>query len=265
MSARNEDDVRDAVRESYAKVAGAGGACCSPDASCCASGPSPADKAAALLGYSEEDAASVPAGSNLGLGCGNPGAIAALAAGERVLDLGSGGGFDCFLAARKVGRNGRVIGVDMTPEMVRRARDAARSGGHANVEFRLGEIEHLPVADASVDVVISNCVVNLSPEKPAVIAEMFRVLRPGGRVAITDVLATAPLPEAVQNDMEMLCECISGAAGVEEVRAMLEGAGFVDTRITPHERSREIIAGWLPARGLEDCITSAAIEARKPG
>lgn len=270
MSKMSKDDVRDAVRESYAKVAAGGGSCCAPGSpspaggSCCSPGSSADDGAAAILGYSAEEAASIPDGANMGLGCGNPGAIAKLREGETVLDLGSGGGIDCFLAAKKVGKKGRVIGVDMTPEMISKSRDAAREGAHGNVEFRLGEIEHLPVADASVDVVISNCVVNLSPEKPAVIAEMFRVLKPGGRVAISDVLTTAPLPEDIQNDVEMLCGCISGAAGVEDVRAMLEGAGFVDVSITPYENSGEIIASWLPDRGLENYVTSAAIEGRKP-
>lgn len=261
----NEDDVRSTVRETYAKAARSGpsGCGCSPGTSCCGAAPS-AGEVSSRLGYSAEELAAAPEGANLGLGCGNPQAIAGLREGETVLDLGSGGGFDCFLAARQVGDGGRVIGVDMTPEMVVRARENARNGGFTNVEFRLGEIEHLPVADASVDVVISNCVVNLSPDKPGVVADMFRALKPGGRVAISDIIATAPMPKEMKNDVAMLSGCVSGAATTEELRAMLETVGFADISITPDERSREVVASFAPGRGVEDYVVSASIEARKP-
>ncbi|HNH50144.1 MAG TPA: arsenite methyltransferase, partial [Myxococcota bacterium] len=191
--------IRETVREVYGNIAREGGSCCAP--SCC-SPVVPADSG--LIGYSAEEQAAVPEGANLGLGCGNPQAIAALRPGERVLDLGSGAGFDAFLAANAVGPTGSVIGVDMTPDMLNRARENAKKSGITNVEFRLGEIEHLPLPDASVDVVISNCVVNLSPDKPAVYAEAFRVLRPGGLVAIADVLARSPLSPEHQADLALL-------------------------------------------------------------
>ena len=181
-----------------------------------------------------------------------------------VVDLGSGAGFDCFLAARAVGPTGRVIGVDMTPEMVARARENARKAGLDNVEFRLGEIEHLPVADASVDVIISNCVINLSPDKPAVFRDAFRVLKPGGRLAVSDVVATAELPESWRDDMRLLSACISGAADIDTLSQMLADAGFVEIDIRPKEESREFIREWEPETALEDYVLSAAICATRP-
>jgi ubiquinone/menaquinone biosynthesis C-methylase UbiE len=216
------------------------------------------------LGYSEAELASVPAGADLGLGCGNPQAIAALKPGETVLDLGSGAGFDAFLAARAVGDTGRVIGVDMTPAMITKARTNAENGEYTNVDFRLGEIEHLPVADATVDVIISNCVINLSPDKPAVFAEAFRVLAPGGRVAVSDVVASAELPDEVRSDLALYSGCVAGASMVAELRDMLDAAGFVDIRIEPKDESRSFIETWAPGRGVEDYVLSATIEAVKP-
>ena len=216
------------------------------------------------LGYSEEELAVAPEGANLGLGCGNPQAIADLKPGEVVVDLGAGAGFDCFLAARAVGTEGLVVGVDMTPEMVARARYNARKAGYENVDFRLGEIEHLPVGDQTADVIISNCVINLSPDKPAVYGEAFRVLRPGGRLAISDVVATAELPPEWRDNMRLLSACISGASTVDEMGEMLRTAGFVDISINPKDRSREFIQHWEPGRKLEDYVLSADIRATKP-
>jgi SAM-dependent methyltransferase len=198
------------------------------------------------------------------LGCGNPQAIAQLKPGETVLDLGSGGGFDCFLAAKQVGPTGTVIGVDMTGEMIERARENAKKAATENVEFRLGEIEHLPVADATVDVILSNCVVNLSPDKPAVFRDAFRVLKRGGRLAISDIVATAPLPEEVRSNLELHVGCMAGAALIDELRSMLAEAGFTEIRITPQEESRALIREWLPDSHLEDYVVSATIEAVRP-
>ncbi len=220
------------------------------------------EEIAAGLGYSEEDLALRPKGPTW-VGCGNPQAIADLKPGEVVLDLGAGGGFDCFLAARAVGPTGRVIGVDMTPEMVARARENAAKSGLGNVEFRLGEIEHLPVADASVDVIISNCVINLSPDKPAVFRDAYRVLKPGGRLAVSDVVATADLPSEWRDDMRMLSGCISGAADIDTLVRIMQNAGFVDIRIEPKEGSREFIREWQPGARLEDYVVSANIRATK--
>jgi len=200
----------------------------------------------------------------MGLGCGNPHAIAALKEGETVLDLGSGGGFDCFLAARAVGETGRVIGVDVTPEMVSKARQNGASAGFRNIEFRLGEMENLPVADASVDVIISNCVINLSPEKPQVFRDALRVLKPGGRLAISDVVATAQLPDEMKEDLALYAGCIAGAASVDELVDMLREAGFTDIRIQPKDESREFIRDWAPGMKVEDFVVSATIEAAKP-
>lgn len=206
----------------------------------------------------------MPAGADLGLGCGNPQAIAALQPGETVLDLGSGAGFDCFLAVRQVGPTGQVIGVDMTSEMVAKARENVEKAGYGNVEFRLGEIEHLPVADASVDVIISNCVINLSPDKLQVFREAFRVLRPGGRLAISDIVTTAPLPEEVRRDLALYAGCIAGAATTTKLEAMLRESGFEHIRIQPKDESRQFIREWAPGRNIEDYVASASIEAMKP-
>ncbi len=261
-------DQKELVRARYGNIAATAGA---PEhgaaaASCCGPSPaaSPLDEKLRRMGYSEAELAAVPEGANLGLGCGNPQAIAAMQPGETIVDLGSGAGFDCFLAARQVGAGGRVIGVDMTHEMLKKARDNAARLGAANVEFRLGEIEHLPIGDNTADVVISNCVINLVPDKAQVYREAFRVLKPGGRLAVSDVVNTAPLPAGLQGDASLLCGCIAGAASVERVEAWLAEAGFVDVRVEVKPESRALIATWAPGRGIEDCVLSAAVEARKP-
>jgi ubiquinone/menaquinone biosynthesis C-methylase UbiE len=206
-----------------------------------------------------------PQASNMGLGCGNPLAIASLGSGETVLDIGSGGGFDAFLAAAVVGETGRVIGVDATPEMVHRARQLAAEHGYDNVDFRLGEMENLPVADGAADVIISNCVINLSPEKPRVFQELFRVLRPGGRLAISDVVATAELPPEVKEDLTLYASCIAGARTIDELEAMLTVAGFVGIAIRPKEESKTFIREWAPSVKAEELVVSAVVEAVKPG
>jgi len=259
MYSSTAEEVRKTVREHYGKVAESNGAAgCAPG--CCGATPT----AGSALGYSADELAGVPSGANLGLGCGNPQAIADLRSGETVLDLGSGGGFDCFLAARQVGPTGRVIGVDMTPQMVTKARANARGAGATNLDFRLGEIEHLPVLDASVDVILSNCVINLSPSKEEVIREAFRVLRPGGRLAISDVVATAPIPERFLGTESALTGCAAGAAQVTELERMLTEAGFTDVAIRPRLESRAFIKDWMPGTGLEEYVVSATIEASKP-
>ena len=259
MDSSSAEEVRNTVREHYRKVAETNGAVgCAPG--CCGAKPT----ASAALGYSSDELSSVPDGANLGLGCGNPQAIAGLRAGETVLDLGSGGGFDCFLAARQVGPTGRVIGVDMTPQMVTKARANARGAGMVNVDFRLGEIEHLPVLDASVDVILSNCVINLSPSKEEVIKEAFRVLRPGGRLAISDVVATAPIPERFLGAEAALSGCAGGAAQVDDLERMLTEAGFAEIAVRPRLESRAFIKDWMPGSGVEEYIASATIEAIKP-
>jgi SAM-dependent methyltransferase len=263
MDALKNDEVRQAVREQYGRVAQTQGACgCGP--SCCGSTTTSAATLSQGLGYGADELGAVPEGANMGLGCGNPQAIAALQAGETVLDLGSGGGFDCFLAARQVGASGHVIGVDMTPDMVSKARANAAKGGDANVEFRLGEIENLPVADASVDVIISNCVINLSPDKPRVFREALRVLKPGGRLAISDVVATAELPPAVRQDLALYTGCMAGAALVSDLEAMLRASGFTNIRIVPKDESKAFIREWAPGTAITDYVVSASIEAVKP-
>ena len=261
--------VRKTVRERYGQIAEQGGSCgCAP--TCCspkgmgAKDEHDATAASQGLGYSADETSSVPEGSNLGLGCGNPQAIAALTLGETVLDLGSGAGFDAFLAARAVGPTGHVIGVDMTPEMVSKARKNQVNGGYKNVEFRIGEIENLPVADATVDVIISNCVINLSPDKPRVFREAFRALKPGGRLAVSDIVALAPIPEELRKDWELYTGCVSGASLVDDLKAMLKSAGFEKIRVVRKGESREIVGGWFPGRKAEDYVASASIEAIKP-
>ena len=247
--------VREEVRRRYGATA-SGKSACADD--CCTSTD------ATALGYSAEDAAAVPEAANLGLGCGNPLAIASLKEGQVVLDLGSGAGFDCFLAARAVGKNGRVIGIDMTHEMLAKARDNAQKNGFTNVEFRLGEIEALPVADNSVDVIISNCVINLSPEKQRVFNEAFRVLKAAGRLAVADMVATAPLPDDIKADWAAYTGCMSGASQISELEQMLQTSGFKDIKIAPKDSSRSFIREWLPGKKIEDYLVSATIEATKP-
>jgi arsenite methyltransferase len=258
-----KDNVHDIVRESYARVAAGQQNGCTPGVGCCDT-ERPTSTSADKLGYSAEEIAALPEGADLGLGCGNPQAIASVKPGETVLDLGSGAGFDCFLAARSVGPTGRVIGVDMTPEMLAKARANAARSNTANVEFRLGQIEQLPVADNSVDAIISNCVINLSPDKPQVFREAFRVLKPGGRVAVADIVRTAELPREIASDLAALCGCVAGAASVEELEIMLRDAGFEQIRIRPKDVSKEFIRTWVPGRNAADYVVSATIEAVKP-
>ena len=267
---------RRVVRERYAGIATedeseresetAGDSCCAPD-SCCTDDTASTDAAAETatqLGYSTDDVESVDGEANLGLGCGNPQALASMGEGETVLDLGSGAGFDCFLAAREVGETGRVIGVDMTPEMVEKARENAAENDTDTVEFRLGEIEHLPVADSTVDVVISNCVVNLSPNKPQVFREAFRVLRPGGRLAISDVVMTADLPHDVRADPDSVASCVAGASTIDRLETMLADAGFEAIEITPKDDSEEFIRDWDDEYDVSEFLVSASITGRKP-
>jgi arsenite methyltransferase len=250
----SSENIRDEVRRRYGATA-RGDSCCADG--CCTL------TTATDLGYSTEDAA-LGDGANLGLGCGNPIAIASLQPGQTVLDLGSGAGFDCFLAARAVGPTGKVIGVDMTHEMLSKARENAQKNGFSNVEFRLGEIEALPVADNSIDVIISNCVINLSPEKSRVFSEAFRVLKSNGRVAVADMVATAPLPDEIKADWGAYTGCMAGASEIGNLERMLADAGFKDIKIAPKDASRSFIREWLPGKGVEDYVVSATIEATKP-
>jgi len=256
METQDNDQVRNQVRTAYAKVANGGGGC---SVGCCGT----TGTGSMAMGYSADELAAAPEGADLGLGCGNPQAIAALRPGETVLDLGSGGGFDCFLAAKRTGRSGKVIGVDMTPEMVTKARGNARKVEATNVEFRLGEIEHLPVADDSIDVILSNCVINLSPDKRAVFREAFRVLKAGGRLAISDVVAIKDMPPELAQSVEAMTGCVAGSAKVSELETLLRDAGFEDVKIVPRPESGAIIAQCMP--GAEPYVASATIEARKPG
>ncbi len=247
---------KELVRDWYGGVATGKAGCC---------GPTTASQGASRsMGYSEADLVSLPEGADLGLGCGNPQALAAMRPGEVVVDLGSGAGIDCFLAAQQVGPAGRVIGVDMTHEMLAKSRANAERVGAANVEFRLGEIEHLPIADNTADVVISNCVINLVPDKAQVYREAFRVLKPDGRIAIADVVNTAPLPADLASDATLLCTCLAGAATTCQIENWLAAAGFTDIRITTKPGSRELVESWAPGRGIENYAASAMIEARKP-
>ncbi|MEY3143716.1 MAG: Demethylrebeccamycin-D-glucose O-methyltransferase [Planctomycetota bacterium] len=274
VKAVEDDSLRSQVREGYAGIARAGGwsaaqigagaqSCCAPGGGCCGPATFTPDQLAQAIGYSQRELSFAPEGANMGLSCGNPTAIASLCAGETVLDLGAGGGFDCFIAGAKVGAQGRVIGVDMTPEMVSKARrnieGYAKQTKLANVEFRLGEIENLPVADASVDVVISNCVLNLSPDKPRVWREVARVLRPGGRVAVSDLALLKPLPDAVRADVEALVGCVAGAVLVEETRAQAEAAGLSDIVLYSKPEYIDAMTNW------EDPLYRKIVAALPPG
>jgi len=274
-----KEEIRETVREAYAKIALQGGSCCGT--SCCGTPvvQSPEDLAKGI-GYSDSDLSSLPDGANMGLSCGNPTAIASLKPGEVVLDLGSGGGFDIFIAAQKVGPSGKAIGVDMTPEMIGKARKNAelfkQRHGLSNVEFRLGEIEHLPVADNSVDAIISNCVINLSPDKAQVWREMARVLKPGGRVAVSDLALLQPLPDAVRESVAALVGCVAGAVLISDTEAMAGAAGLIDIRIESKTDYIDAMGEWndplyrtildnLPAgKKLSDYVTSIDLHARKP-
>lgn len=229
-----KNEIRKTVRESYAKVAKRGSCCAPQQSSCC--GTDTATAAGKRIGYGDEELKTVPEGSNLGLGCGNPVALASLKEGETVLDLGSGAGFDCFLAAQKVGKTGKIIGVDMTPEMIDKARENIQKGDYANVEFRLGEIEHLPAADNSVDAVISNCVINLSIDKKQVFREAFRVLKPGGRLMVSDLVLYKKLPEFVKNSKEAYAGCVAGALLKDDYIEAVKAAGFADVKILDEKK-----------------------------
>ncbi len=269
MNHKQADEIRQNVRNSYSEVAEASnsGDCCGEQSSCCGVSSDAAINTlvSTRLGYSEGDLDSVPDGADMGLGCGNPRAIASIKPGETVLDLGSGGGFDCFLAAAETGESGRVIGVDMTPTMVSKARHNADRGNYAQVEFRLGEIEYLPVANDTVDVIISNCVINLSPDKKRVFSEAFRVLKNGGRLAISDVVASTELPQEIRDDLQLYSGCMAGASQIRELEQILADSGFTDIRIAPKDESKEFIKDWAPGRGVEEYVVSATIEAVKPG
>jgi len=266
MERHHEESIRKAVRERYGSIVKEGHPAISAafPASCCSKSAKPLNELSKRMGYSEEQLASVPEGANMGLSCGNPVGIANVRAGETVLDLGSGGGFDCFQVAARVGETGRVIGVDMTPEMVSRARENLSKGHFPNVEFRLGEIEHLPVGDGDVDVILSNCVINLSPDKPQVFREAYRVLKPGGRLSIADIVATSPMPEDLRNDLALVTGCMAGAATVETLEMILGEAGFGAIHIVLKEESRELIRQWAPERDAHKYIVSAIIQATKP-
>jgi len=276
-----KDVLRQLVREGYAKIAqDTAAGCCSPGVSCCGSAPQDADKLARELGYTVEELKALPEGANMGLSCGNPAALAALKTGETVLDLGSGGGFDVFIAGRKVGATGRAIGVDMTPEMLGKARhniaDYRQETGLNNVEFRLGEIEHLPVADNSVDAIISNCVINLSPDKAQVWREMARVLKPGGRVAVSDMALVKPLPPEVLKMVEALVGCVAGAALVSETGRLAREAGlsnivlkmksdYIEAMLNFEDPLYKKIIALLPAGAkTSDYLTSLEVQASKP-
>jgi ubiquinone/menaquinone biosynthesis C-methylase UbiE len=275
QTSHDPETLREEVRRRYGSIAKGDttlkdsgkseGSCCSPDRSgntqtgCCGVG-----EQAHTLGYSEADLAGIPDGANLGLGCGNPVALASLKAGQTVLDLGAGAGFDAFIAARAVGPTGRVIGVDMTSEMVTKARANAKKGGYAQVDFRLGEIEALPVADASIDVIISNCVINLCPDKRPVYQEAFRALRPGGRLAVSDVVARAELPDEVKRDLSLHTGCLAGATAQANLVRILEEVGFVDIVIRAKGNSDEVITSWESKRGFESKVFAAEVTATKP-
>jgi arsenite methyltransferase len=263
---KKSEDIKNEVRTAYRIVAEADNQnkSCGISKSCCGVSEKPDDGYSKELGYSQEDLDSVPEGCNMGLGCGNPQSIAQLNKGEVVLDLGAGGGFDAFLAAKKVGKKGKVYGVDMTPEMLSKARANAKNNGYNNVEFLLGEIEHLPLPNNSIDVIISNCVVNLSTNKTQVFNESFRVLKEGGRIAISDIVAYKPLPKEMVNNEELYCNCISGALTIREIKEILLQAGYTDIVVETERNSRMFIKEWVPGTDSENYVVSAKIKATKP-
>lgn len=265
-TSKTVEDIKGEVRSAYGRVAEASSQNkgCGNSRSCCGVSAKADVGYSQELGYSEEELNSAPEGCNMGLGCGNPQAIASLKQGEVVLDLGAGGGFDAFLAAKQVGPKGKVYGVDMTPEMLSKARASAVKEGYHNVEFLLGEIEHLPLPNNSIDVIISNCVVNLSTNKENVFNEAFRVLKEGGRLAISDMVAYKPLPKEMKDNKELYCNCISGAVPINELKNMLSKAGFIDIIIEPQENSRMFIKDWVPGSDAENYVISAKIKAFKP-
>ncbi len=265
----DHDQHRQDVRKAYAQVAQANSKdeACGIGTSCCGISDDTEinNLISTRLGYSKAEIDLVPSGADMGLGCGNPRAIAALKAGEVVVDLGAGGGFDCFLAAYEVGKTGHVIGIDMTPDMLSKARANAAKGLFENVEFRLGEIEHMPIADESADVIISNCVINLSPNKSQVFKDAFRILKAGGRLAISDVVATIELPEEMRNDAGLIAGCIGNASLIDDLKKMMADAGFELIKIEPKDESKEFIKDWAPDHNITDYVVSATIEAVKPG
>lgn len=267
-SQAENDAHRQQVRGAYAEVANASneGDASGIEGSCCGVSDDTAINTliSTRLGYSEADLELVPDGADMGLGCGNPRAIASLQPGEVVVDLGSGGGFDCFLASQEVGSSGHVIGIDMTPDMLSKARNNASKGKFSNVEFRLGEIENLPVANDTADVIISNCVINLSPDKAQVFKEILRILKPGGRLAISDVVATAELPEEMRNDPMLIAGCMGNASLIDDLIGIIKAAGFDDIRIEPKDESKQFIRDWAPDHNVTDYVVSASIEAIKP-
>lgn len=263
---KTKEETKREVRSAYGEVAEADNAnkSCGNSRSCCGVSSKPDHAYSKELGYTQKELESVPEGCNMGLGCGNPQTIASLKQGEIVLDLGAGGGFDVFLAAQQVGPHGKVFGVDMTPEMLSKARANAEKSGYKNVEFLLGEIEHLPLPNNSVNVIISNCVVNLSTHKTQVFNEAFRVLKEGGRIAISDMVADKPLPPEMVNNQELYCNCISGAITIEELKKILADAGFIEITVEPQENSRMFIKDWVPGSDAENYVVSAKIKAVKP-
>jgi len=269
ISHTDHDQHRQSVRDAYAQVAQANNSdeASGIGASCCGTTDDASINTliSTRLGYSKAELDLAPSGADMGLGCGNPRAIAALKAGEVVVDLGAGGGFDCFLAAHEVGHSGHVIGVDMTPDMLSKARSNAAKGMFENVEFRLGEIEHLPIADETTDVIISNCVINLSPNKPQVFKDAFRVLKAGGRLAISDVVATIELPDKMREDAGLIAGCMGNASLISDLEKMMADAGFEQIKIEPKDESKEFIQDWAPDHNITDYVISASIEAVKPG
>jgi arsenite methyltransferase len=274
----DKEEIRKTVREGYGKIAKQDSSCCASEKSCCGSTNS-AQNIGRKIGYSEEELKAVPEGANLGLGCGNPIALASLKEGEVVLDLGSGAGFDCFLAANQVGKTGKVIGVDMTAEMLDRARENARKGNYDNVEFRLGEIENLPVGDRQVDVIISNCVINLSPNKKRVFEEAFRVLRPGGNLMVSDIVLLKELPAEIRNSVAAYVGCVAGAVTKKEYLEAIQAAGFEETKVlgeatfsvellandpTAKEIAKNLKLSREKAEDLANSVVSIKVSASKP-